>query len=539
MPRLPIPTTAAHIDNSLESQSEAELTKSTSKSAPASPKRPSPLKNRTTGNVLQKSSRPRPNSLAVQGRTNSDETVTPVKKKWHRHNSQLSSETPIAAPKKEEPEKVKVQPVPPRVSLTFKERARRFSGLKNTTPASDNVEPVKKEEKPAPPASKEGVQRSIRRQSSPANMPGIRLVPSAAPAVTPTTPPMPTSTSTSTSTPTSTPSSKTPKPRSSPKDNIRVSHSPVDFERHITAPSTSTISLGASPYDAGAAAIAPSPTPAANPATNPPRRDRTGRIIGMDEESASNFARARSKARVKEKERREVLVTRMAQSISEGNDGLAPAAAAAATGEAVPNNSSFAKKLAIQSQRTPVPSAAATNIPPVPTLNVPVPEARQSPLMKGKREKIGPPPTLMNGRNRKHGILGFWSASSSSSGKDSPIEVPKHPMPMGPVGSSGEIPAIVSAKSAGFTTPGNKNLPSMAPHWKGPSPAELAEMALQARKEGKTSMDAKRRSMSANGTYDRRGSVVESRPGSVMSETQAVKGRRRGWSFRSRKEGEV
>ncbi|KFY62773.1 hypothetical protein V496_04398, partial [Pseudogymnoascus sp. VKM F-4515 (FW-2607)] len=208
----------------------------------------------------------------------------------------------------------------------------------------------------------------------------------------------------------------------------------------------------------------------------------------MDEESASSFARARSQVRAQERaqeaERREVLASRVAQSISESAESriVAP----------VPNNSAFANQLAAASLRSVVPSAA-TDVPPVPTLMVPE-TTRQSPLMKGKREKIGPPPSLMNGRNRKHGILGFWSGSSASSSTDAQIDVPKRPMPMGPVGSSGKIPAIVSAKSAGFTTPvGNKNLPSMAPQWRGPSPAELAEMALKARKEGRLSIEAGRR----------------------------------------------
>ncbi|KFY28313.1 hypothetical protein V493_02986, partial [Pseudogymnoascus sp. VKM F-4281 (FW-2241)] len=235
----------------------------------------------------------------------------------------------------------------------------------------------------------------------------------------------------------------------------------------------------------------------------------------MDEESASSFARARSQVRAQEAERREVLVTRMAQSISEDSDrrGLSPSPAPAGV---VPNNSSFANQLAMQSQRAVVvPSAAAANVPPVPVLNLP--EARQSPLMKGRREKIGPPPSMMNGRHRKNGILGFWSGSSASSSSDVSIDVSKHPMPMGPVGSAGEIPAVVSARSAGYTTPaGTKNLPSMAPQWKGPSPAELAEMALKARKEGRTSVDAQRRSMSANGAYDKKGLAVAvgSRPNS-------------------------
>ncbi|KFZ02013.1 hypothetical protein V501_09688, partial [Pseudogymnoascus sp. VKM F-4519 (FW-2642)] len=183
MPRPPIPMTTAHVDDSLASQAEAELTKSNSKSAPTSPKQRSP------GKVLQKSSRARPNSLAAQGRANSEDTITPVKKKWHRHSTQPSSEAPITVQKIEEPEKIKIPPVPKRLSLAFKERASRFSsGLKHTTPVPDTVKPAKKEEepKPAPPPSKEEVQRSIRRQSSPA-MPGFRLVNAAAPS-----PPAPT-----------------------------------------------------------------------------------------------------------------------------------------------------------------------------------------------------------------------------------------------------------------------------------------------------------------------------------------------------------
>ncbi|KFY93601.1 hypothetical protein V500_03641 [Pseudogymnoascus sp. VKM F-4518 (FW-2643)] len=613
MQRPPIPRTATHYDDAVESQPEAELYKSTSNSAPTSPKRPSLLQHRTTGNVLQKSSRLRPNSLTAQGRANSDDTITPVKKKWQRHSTQPSSETLITVQKIEEPEKTKVPPVPKRLSLTFKERASRFSGLKHTTPASDNVEPVEEkpapppakergrrfslkhttvvpdkvepveekpapppskerarrfsglrhttvvpdnvspveekpapppskerarrfsglkhttvvsdnvspvEEKPAPSPSKEEVQRSIRRQSSPAHMPGIRLV--TAPSSNATSP---------TPTPSKRPTtdSKSPRATKDNKDTTKDSQSRADFERHITNSSTVATSLGASPYDAGASAITPStPASAAPASTNRPRRDRTGRLIGMDEESASNFARARSQVRAQEAERREALVSRVALSISEGSDGRAPAAAAAGV---VPNNSSFANQLAVASQRTLAPAAAAAaNIPPVPSLNVPD-ARRQSPLMKGKREKIGPPPSLMNGRHRKHGILGFWSGSSASSSKDAQIDViPKRTMPMGPVGSSGEIPAIVSAKSAGFTTPGGKHLPSMAPQWKGPSPAELAEMALKARKEG-------RRSMSAGGIYDKKSAMGE-RPGSVASEREGGKGRRRGWSFRSRKEGE-
>ncbi|OBT90944.1 hypothetical protein VE02_00138 [Pseudogymnoascus sp. 03VT05] len=547
MPRPPIPTTAAHVDDSLESQTEAELTKSTSKSAPTSPKRVSLTQSRSPGKVLQKqkSSRHRPNSLAAQGRANSEDTITPVKKKWHRHSTQLSSETPITVQKIEEPEKTKVPPVPKRLSLTFKERARRFSsGLKHTTPVPDKVEPAKEEvSKPAPPPSKEEVPRSIRRQSSPA-MPGIRLVTAGHSSHAPS-PPAPAPHTKSPRPLSSPPPKNTNKtPRSPPKDTTKDPRG--DFERHITNASTITSSLGNSPYDAGASAIAPAP--AAN--TTRPRRDRTGRLIGMDEESASNFARARSQVRAQERaqeaERREALVSRMAQSISEGSDGRAPPPVVV-----VPNNSSFANQLAIASHRTPsaVPGAATAagngngNVPPVPALassSLNVPEARQSPLMKGKREKIGPPPSLMNGRNRKHGILGFWSGSSSSGGSSKDglaIDVPKRPMPMGPVGSSGEIPAIVSAKSAGFTTPGGRNLPSMAPQWRGPSPAELAEMALKARKEG-------RRSLSATGVYEKGKGVAGEgggeRPGSVMSESEPKgKGRRRGWSFRSRKEGEV
>ncbi|OBT67826.1 hypothetical protein VE03_02489 [Pseudogymnoascus sp. 23342-1-I1] len=706
MPRPPIPTTAAaHIDDAVESQPGDELAKSTSKSAPTSPnsKRPSLLQHRSTGNVLQKSSRLRPNSLTAQGRANSDDTITPVKKKWQRHSTQLSAETPITVQKIEEPEEAKVPPVPKRLSLTFKERAsrfsmmkhstpavsdnvppveekaapppakersRRFSGLRNAAPASDNVSPVEEktvpspskerssrfseskhttpasdyvspveekpapppskerssrfsefkhtapasdnvspveekpvpprskerssrfsefkhtppasnsvspveerpvpspvkerssrfselkhtppasnnvspvEEKPAPHLSKEEVQRSVRRQSSPAHMPGIRLV--TAPAAPTVIAPSPTSTPTKHTTPSSSKSSKS---RSPPKDTPRDPR--ADFERHITASTTVATSLGASSYDAGASAIAPTMPPtaaAAAPAsttTNRPRRDRTGRIIGMDEESASSFARARSQVRAQERaqeaERRELLVSRVAQSISESSEShiVAP----------VPNKSAFANQLAIASQRSVVSNAATGAagdvLPPVPSLMVPEP-TRQSPLMKGKREKIGPPPSLMNGRNRKHGILGFWSGSSASSSKDAQIDVvPKRTMPMGPVGSSGEIPAVVSAKSAGFTPPvSNKNLPSMAPHWRGPSPAELAEMALQARKEGRLSTEVGRRSMSAGGVYEKKGAglvVGGSRPGSVMSEREAEgrqKGRRRGWSFRSRKEGE-
>lgn len=535
MPRPPIPAaTATHIDGSLESQPEAELSKSTSKSAPTSPnsKRSFPLQQRSTGNVLQKSTQHRPNSLTAQGRTNSEDTITAPKKKWHRHSTQPSAEPPIAVQKLDEPEETKVPPVPKRLSLTFKERASRFSGLKHSKKVPDAVSPV--EEKPAPPPSKEEVQRSIRRQSSPAHMPGIRLV-SAHPSTAPAPAPAPSPSSTK-----HTPLSNPTKPRSPPKDIPKDPR--ADFERHITAPTTVATSLGASPYDAGASAIVPAPAPTAvsPPApttTNRPRRDRTGRIIGMDEESASSFARARSQVRAQERaqeaERREMLVSRVAQSISESSESriVAP----------VPNNSAFANQLAAASQRSVVPNAA-TDVPPVPTLMVPE-TTRQSPLMKGKREKIGPPPSLMNGRHRKHGILGFWSGSSASSSTDAQIDVPKRPKPMGPVGSSGEIPAIVSAKSAGFTTPvGNKNLPSMAPQWRGPSPAELAEMALKARKEGRLSTEAGRRSMSAGGVYDK-GKVVGGgeRPGSVMSEREAEgkqKGRRRGWSFRSRKEGE-
>ncbi|OBT47828.1 hypothetical protein VE00_01517 [Pseudogymnoascus sp. WSF 3629] len=535
MPRPPIPTTAAHVDESLEAQPEAELTKSTSKSAPTSPKHRSP------GKVLQKSSRARPTSLAAQGRANSEDTITPVKKKWQRHSTQLSAEAPIIVQKIEEPEKTKVPPVPKRLSLTFKERASRFSsGLKHTTPVRPNTaEPAEEEPKPAPPPSKEEVQRSIRRQSSPA-MPGIRLV--AASSSHAPSPPAPT------------PPTKSPRPLSSPPPKNTTKDPRADFERHITNASTITSSLGNSPYDAGASAIAPPPAPAAAGAaanTNRPRRDRTGRLIGMDEESASNFARARSQVRAQERaqeaERREALVSRMAQSISEGSDGRAPAVPPVVV---VPNNSSFANQLAIASHRS-APAASGTttpvgmgNVPPVPSMNLSVPEARQSPLMKGKREKIGPPPSLMNGRHRKHGILGFWSGSSSSGGssKDGPQidAVPKRTMPMGPVGSSGEIPAIVSAKSAGFTTPGGRSLPSMAPQWRGPSPAELAEMALQARKEGRLSVEGGRRSLSAGGVYEKGKGAGRERPGSVMSESEPRgKGRRRGWSFRSRKEGEV
>ncbi|KFX98603.1 hypothetical protein V490_02209, partial [Pseudogymnoascus sp. VKM F-3557] len=506
----PIPTAATQIqDGPSESRAKAELPKSPSSSATTSPKRTFPLQQRSTGNVLQKSPRHRPDSLTAQGRSNSDDTITPVKKsKWQRHSTQLSAETPITVQGSEEPEKEKVPAVPKQVSHTFKERARRLSGLKQTTSVSDNVEPkpmlekrpgrffgqkqtppvtdnvkpaeekrarrfsLKKqtqtpavsdsvepaeekrtgrfsmqkqrppvsdnvkpaeekrasrfseqkqsppvsdnvepvEEKPAPPPSKEEIQRSIRRKSSPALIPGVRLVtsdPSIAPSPKPS------------------PSAKTRKPISPPKDD-KDFQSRKDFERHITSSTTVATSLGASPYDAGVSAITTSPPrsqppapPAAAAAQNAgrPRRDRTGRIIGMDEESASNFARARSQVRAQEAERREVLVTKLAQSISEGSDSPAPVA--------VPNNSSFANQLAIQSQRTATvgPSSSA-NVPPVPTLNLPAEPARQSPLMKGKREKIGPPPSMMNGRHRKNGILGFWSNGSTSS-KDATIEAPK------------------------------------------------------------------------------------------------------------------
>jgi hypothetical protein len=524
MPMPPIPAMVAPIDDSSETRAEAEFTKAARNSAAITPpKSPSLFQHRTTNNILQKSARRRPNSMTPHSCSSSDDSITPVKKKWQRNSTQLGSEVPITVQGMNEPESTKVPPVPKRLSLTFKERASRFSGLKQATSVSDNVEVMA--EKPYPPPSTEEIQRSIRRRSSPV------LIPNAGPvAVTPTAP--------MTTQPKQLSANFTRTKLTSLTKGDKEYQSRKEFERHITDASTVANSLGASPYDAGVSAMDPAQNrasnqysaPAGNPSPGRPRRDRTGRIIGMDEESASNFARARRQVRAQKAERREILLSRAVQSRSLSQDGRAPAPV---------SNSNFANQLAIQSQRTAV-SSASENVPSVPTLNV-QDMKRQSP-MKGKREKIGPPPSMMNGRNWKSGVLGFWSsAGGAGTDMDAQLDVPNRSAPMGPAGSvlMGEMPSLASIKKVGFSVAGpTANLPSMAPQWKGPTPKELAEMALAAKKEGRTSVDAQRRSMSANGAYDKKtGVVVNSRPSSVMSEREG--GRRRGWSFRGRKEVEA
>ncbi len=122
---------------------------------------------------------------------------------------------------------------------------------------------------------------------------------------------------------------------------------------------------------------------------NGPRRDQSGRIIGMDEASASQFARNRSQIRAMAVERRESLMALQGQAniishTSQDQNEFEPKV----------GNSSFAKQLAAQAgnnvgvgglKKRPV---SLSDVPPMPALNVD--EIKNKMRAKGKMPGVAP-----------------------------------------------------------------------------------------------------------------------------------------------------
>jgi len=454
------------------------------------------VQRQTTQNVLQRATGRPSSALPCHNHSSSEDSMVSLKKRWHRSSARPRSAISVTVQRVEEPEAADVPPVPRRLSAVFRGRANKFPGLKQTKSAPEEAEKAEKE-KPCPPPPIEEIERSIRRKSSPSPAPSVRSL---------------------TVTPHATPASSHPYRASLDGKSITSTSSQTssayqtrkDFEQQITSFGSVADALGANPYDAAVSAMDPrsgnSSQSSGSEERGRPARDRTGRVVGMDEASASRFARTRSQIRAREGARREALMA------LQGQDGRAIYEAK--------SNSRFAEMLAVQSglgvgggkER---PLTVSEGIPPMPVFNVE--DMRRQGLLKAKgkekkKDRSAPPASAMRRRNSLRNVRHSTGTCPLSSGPMSPqLEMPERPAPdtaLAQPPSAPPPPAAPTKRVTIATAPPTVILPSMAPRWGGPTPRELAEMAMAAHKEGRTSMDARRRSVSANGVYDRGGRAM-------------------------------
>ena len=235
-----------------------------------------------------------------------------------------------------------------------------------------------------------------------------------------------------------------------------------EFEQEITSFENVAGSLGASPYDvAMKAAVAPGHSSSSNSSDSSlstikpkedrpkgPMRDQSGRVVGMDEVSASQFARNRSQIRAMQQERRETMMALHGspQDIDDQNQqrSFAPQI----------GNSSFAKQLAAQAgssigQKMPTPTSigAAPDAPPLPTLNFD--DLKHKGLTRSKSKKAlttssaGPPVSALNGIRKRNSGKGRYNMLGRHKELSTQIEMPERFAPLPP----SERPTDSSASS--------------------------------------------------------------------------------------------
>lgn len=235
-----------------------------------------------------------------------------------------------------------------------------------------------------------------------------------------------------------------------------------EFEQEITSFENVAGSLGGSPYDvAMKATVAPGHSSSSNSSDSSlstikpkevrpkgPMRDQSGRVVGMDEVSASQFARNRSQIRAMQQERRETLMALHGtpQDIDDHNQqrSFAPQI----------GNSSFAKQLAAQAgssigKKKPRPTSigAAPDAPPLPTLNFD--ELKHKGLTGSKPKKAlttssaGPPVSALNGVRKRNSGKGRQNMFGRHKELSTQIEMPERFAPLPP----SERPTDSSASS--------------------------------------------------------------------------------------------
>lgn len=307
-----------------------------------------------------------------------------------------------------------------------------------------------KKEKELNAPSAEEIEKSIRRKSLPASTPSERAL--AMLSIGPT------------SSQKSWRQSLDMKPDASIKsnDSNRELQIRKEFEQEITSFENVAGSLGASPYDvAMKAAVAPGHSSSSNSSDSSlstikpkedkpkgPMRDHSGRVVGMDEVSASQFARNRSQIRAMQQERRETLMALhgMPQDIDDQNQQrfFAPQI----------GNSSFAKQLAAQTGSSiglkkprPTSIGAAPDAPPMPTLNLD--DLKHKALTRSKSKKAlttssaGPPVSALNGIRKRNSGKGRQNMFVRHKELSTQIEMPERFAPSPP----SERPTDSSASS--------------------------------------------------------------------------------------------
>lgn len=246
-----------------------------------------------------------------------------------------------------------------------------------------------------------------------------------------------------------------------------------EFEQEITSFENIAGSLGASPYDvAMKSAVAHGHSSSSNSSDSSlstikpkedrpkgPMRDQSGRVVGMDEISASQFARNRSQIRAMQQERRETLMALHGtpQDIDDQNQqrSFAPQI----------GNSSFAKQLAAQAGSsigqkisTPTSIGAAPDAPPLPTLNFD--ELKHKGLTRSKSKKAlttssaGPPVSALNGIRKRNSGKGRQNMSGRHKELSTQIEMPERFAPLPPSERPTDSSASsISGSEASITTP--------------------------------------------------------------------------------------
>lgn len=316
----------------------------------------------------------------------------------------------------------------------------------------------KKDNKSAPPPAEE-IEKSIRRKSSPALTPSERAL--AMLSMGPDSAPKSCGQTTDAKSDVSV----------SSNGSIKKSDKQIrkEFEQEITSFENVAGALGASPYDLAMKATAGQNSGSSSDSSlstiKPnkgksiwgPQRDQSGRIVGMDEASASQFARNRSQIRAMEQERREALMalhdTTQAVDDYQQQKTFAPQI----------GNSSFAKQLAAQAGHTighkkakPTSIGAAADAPPMPAFNVE--DLKHKRLSHSKSKKVtitgsgGPPVSALNVIRKGNSGKGRHNVSMFGRQRElsTQIEMPERFAPQPPTDSSA---SSVSGSESSITTP--------------------------------------------------------------------------------------
>ena len=423
-------------------------------------------KRNTTQNVLQKATgRPPMNTrqsargrsgTTSHNRSSSEDSIASLKRIMTRSSHRSSVEQPTAPLTVQKVQDVfdgDIPVVPRRLSNTFMERTKRFSelpiGAKSVGDGESKAPSEKKEKKvvKADPPPIEELEKSLRRKSLPASSSADRAM------VLSSFLPIEKSPSRSGRRPSE--DARSVRSNSSQKSRKSQKELRKEFEQEITDLSTISGSLGASPYDVALAASLNSNNSGATSDSSDltirpkdPRRhsvergrpqvqrDGPGRIVGMDSESASRFARNRSQSRAIEQERREALLSLQGQSPK-----VEPT-----------SNSNFANQLAMQAamgvkKRRPV---SMGDVPPVPVLT---PQELAKQAGRGKRTSPGassggPPVSAMNGlrkQNQARPRSGRTSHMFSRRELSTQLEMPERLAPLPPSGSDADLSGSASA----------------------------------------------------------------------------------------------